>query len=260
MGCQGLVYIGDDLTFSVTTHDPDTGVLTDADSVPAYRIYEDETATAILTGSMAKLDDANTTGFYSELIACTAANGFENGKSYTIYIEATVDGDTGGITYGFVALTPIWSASSRTLTQAAASVTAAVSGSDITVHRGDTLDASLTGLGSLSGYVSIDFTVKEKKSDSDNDALIRIRLNASGSSDGLLRFNQAAASDDTQGSITIDDEADGDITIALDASLTDDLKAQSGLYYDVQLITASAVSTLTYGGLEVTADVTRTVI
>jgi hypothetical protein len=76
-------------------------VLTDADAPPAYRIYEDETAIAILTGTMAVLDTANTTGFYTELIACTSANGFENRKTYTIYIEATVDGDTGGITFGF---------------------------------------------------------------------------------------------------------------------------------------------------------------
>jgi hypothetical protein len=50
---------------------------------------------------MAKLDDANTTGFYTELIACTAGNGFESGKPYTVYIEATVDSDTGGISYAF---------------------------------------------------------------------------------------------------------------------------------------------------------------
>lgn len=103
MGCPSEVEIGDNLVFSVTTHDPDTGVLTDADAVPTYRLYEDETATPILTGSMAKLDDANTTGFYSELIACSSGNGFENGKTYTIYIEATVDGDKGGMSYGFKA-------------------------------------------------------------------------------------------------------------------------------------------------------------
>ncbi len=102
MGCQSTVQVGDNLVFSITTHDPDTGVLTDADSVPTYRVYEDETATAILTGSMAKLDDANTTGFYTEQIACTAANGFEVGKSYTVYITATVDSDTGGMSYAFV--------------------------------------------------------------------------------------------------------------------------------------------------------------
>lgn len=101
MGCPTSVELGNSLTFSVATHDPDTGVLSDADAVPSYRVYETETATPILTGVMAKLDDANTTGFYTETIDCTTANGFENGKSYTIYIEATIDSDTGGITYGF---------------------------------------------------------------------------------------------------------------------------------------------------------------
>ena len=103
MGCPPEVEIGDNLVFTVCTHDPDTGVLTDADAVPTYRVYEDETTTAILTGSMAKLDDDNTTGFYSELIACTSGNGFESGKSYTIYIEATIDSDKGGICYSFKA-------------------------------------------------------------------------------------------------------------------------------------------------------------
>lgn len=101
MGCQSSVDLGSNLVFSICTHDPDTGVLTDADAVPTYRIYEDETSTPILTGSMAKLDDANTTGFYTELIACTTANGFEANKTYTVYITATVDSDTGGIAYSF---------------------------------------------------------------------------------------------------------------------------------------------------------------
>lgn len=102
MGCPSKVQLGNNLTFSICTHDPDTGVLTDAEEAPPYRVYEDETGTPILTGSMAKLDDANTTGFYSELIACTEGNGFEAGKSYTIYIEATIDSDKGGISYGFL--------------------------------------------------------------------------------------------------------------------------------------------------------------
>ncbi len=103
MGCPSEVEIGDNLVFSVTTHDPDTGVLTDADAVPTYRIYEDETGADIDNGNMAKLDDANTTGFYTQLLVCTVGNGYENGKTYTVYIEATVDGDKGGISYGFKA-------------------------------------------------------------------------------------------------------------------------------------------------------------
>lgn len=107
MGCQSEVFLADNLTFSICTHDADTGALTDASGAPTYRVYEDETATAILTGTMAVLDTGNTTGFYTELIACTTANGFEVGKSYTAYIEATVDGITGGIAYAFTVKAPI---------------------------------------------------------------------------------------------------------------------------------------------------------
>jgi len=108
MGCPAECEIGDTLVFSICTHDPDTGVLTDADAPPTYRVYEDETGSpaAILTGSMAKLDDGNTTGFYTETITCSSGNGFEVGKTYTVYIEATVDSDTGGICYGFKAILP----------------------------------------------------------------------------------------------------------------------------------------------------------
>ena len=101
MGCQSGVTLEKNLVFSICCHDPDTGVLVDADAAPSYRIYEDETTVPILTGTMSTLDTANTTGFYTELIACTTANGFEVGKSYTVYIVATVDSDTGGICYGF---------------------------------------------------------------------------------------------------------------------------------------------------------------
>lgn len=153
----------------------------------------------------------------------------------------------------------VWANSTRTLTQAAASVIAVVSGSDITIQRGDTLSASLTGLGSLSGYASLDFSVKESLDDSDNDAIIRIRKNESGSDDGLLRLNKAAAADTSKGSIIIDDESAGDITITLDASVADDLAIESFLDYDVQMITASAVSTLTNGKVDISGDVTRAV-
>lgn len=82
--------INDFVTFSVNTHMASTGNETDADSAPTYRIYEDETGTPIVTGSMAKLDDAGTTGFYSERVQLLAASGFEKGKTYTVRVTATV--------------------------------------------------------------------------------------------------------------------------------------------------------------------------
>lgn len=93
--------VDDVLTFTVTTHTFATGALTDADGNPSYRVYEDETGTAILTGTMAKLDDANTTGYYSEQITLSAANGFEVGKTYSVYITAAVSSVTGGCVRSF---------------------------------------------------------------------------------------------------------------------------------------------------------------
>lgn len=101
MGCPSSVIIPDNIVFSITTHDPSTAALTDATGDPIYRIYEDLTAVPILAGTMSKLDDPGTTGFYATLIACTVLNGFELGKNYTVYIEAVVNGVTGGISYGF---------------------------------------------------------------------------------------------------------------------------------------------------------------
>jgi len=95
MSCPSIVTVGDSMTFTVLTMNS-SRELTDADAVPAYRIYEAETATPIATGNMAKLDDANTTGFYSEKIDCTVANGYEASKSYNIYIPYTVSGSGSG--------------------------------------------------------------------------------------------------------------------------------------------------------------------
>lgn len=133
-----------------------------------------------------------------------------------------------------------------------------VIGSTITILRGDTLIADLNDLGSLADYVSLDFSVKRLARDSDDDALVRIRKNASGFDDGLLRLNGAAHLDRSDGSITINDLVTGDITIRLKAGATDDL-APGSYVYDIQRIEADMVKTLTTGTLIVKADVTRLV-
>lgn len=145
----------------------------------------------------------------------------------------------------------VWAYAARTLTQSAASVTATVTGSDITCQRGDTLSASLTDVGALTGYSKVYFTVKQDSADADSASIIQIVT-----STGLLYLNGAAGTA-AKGSITITDEATGDITIALDESET--AKLNPGSYsYDVQVVrTAGTVSTLTEGTFEVAADVTR---
>jgi len=91
----GSFIIDDTCTLYCNSHTPSTGAAVDADAVPGYRIYEDETGTPILTGSYALLDDTNTVGFYSEQITLSAANGFEAGKSYSVRTTIVVGGVTG---------------------------------------------------------------------------------------------------------------------------------------------------------------------
>lgn len=94
------MYIGswkleDLVTFYANTKNFSSGNAQDADTVPYYRIYEDETGTPLITGVMALLDATNTMGFYSEQFTVAAASGFEKGKSYSIYMQAVVAGVTG---------------------------------------------------------------------------------------------------------------------------------------------------------------------
>lgn len=95
-------HIDDVYTFYAVTTKFDTGVATDADAVPAYRVYEEETATPLLTGNMALLDSTNTAGLYSEQITLSAANGFEVGKCYAVHIAATVNSVAGATVKEFV--------------------------------------------------------------------------------------------------------------------------------------------------------------
>jgi len=138
------------------------------------------------------------------------------------------------------------------------SVVTPVNGSTITILRGDTLEAPLSDLGNLASYVSLDFSVKRSVHELDDNAIIHIRKNASGTEDGLLRLNGAAHAVGTDGSIAIDDAATGDITITLSAGVTKEL-IPGNYTYDIQLIEADEVSTLTGGTLIIIPDTTRLV-
>ena len=246
MGCPSTVVIGDNLVFSVCTHDPDTGVLTDADAVPAYRVYEDETATAILTGNMALLDTANTTGFYTELIACTAANGFEDGKSYTIYITAVVDSDTGGISYGFRAMTDTWSATTRTLTSASTAPGVGLTATAWTVYRGDNLDRTFATIAADATITKVQLTVKNAFSSADSTAILAVD-----SVTGLLRLNGAAA-----GAYTATFSTAG--VLAVPAATMYELSVKSYVY-DVQVWRTASVTTIEIGTFVIQGDMTRTI-
>ena len=147
----------------------------------------------------------------------------------------------------------VWSYAARTLTQSAASVAAVLAGSDITIQRGDTESISLTDIGALTGYTKLWFTVKGRKTYADTLSTIQIEKTG-----GLLYLNGAVASTASDGSITISDEATGDISIVIKAAATAVLEP-GAYYYDIQMLSASGVNTMTYGTFTIEGDVTRTV-
>jgi len=148
--------------------------------------------------------------------------------------------------------TGVWASATRTLTQSAASVAAVLAGSNITIQRGDTESISLTDIGALTGYTKLWFTVKGRKTYADSLSTIQIEKTG-----GLLYLNGAATTT-SNGSITVDDEATGDITVVIKAAATAVLEPGT-YFYDVQMLTASGVTTLTDGSFTVEGDVTRAV-
>jgi hypothetical protein len=147
----------------------------------------------------------------------------------------------------------VWAYAARTLTQSAAAVAAVLAGSDITIQRGDTATIALTDVGALTGYSKIWFTVKSRKNHSDTESIIQIEKTG-----GLLYLNGATATTTSDGNLTVNDEATGDVTIMIKAAATADLDP-GVYYYDVQLLTSSGVTTMTTGKFTVEGDITRAV-
>jgi hypothetical protein len=145
----------------------------------------------------------------------------------------------------------IWAYTSRTLTQTAASIVAALTGSQISIRRGDLFSVSLTGLGNISARTALYFTIKSNLDTQDADALVQIS-----ESGGLLYLNGATTTT-SNGTLTVTDATAGNITITIKAAATASLAARRGAYYDVQMVTASGVSTLTESSANILADVTR---
>lgn len=86
--------IGSSLPITFNLHDA-FGAESDADSDPAYSVYEMTTETPILTGTLSTFDASNTDGLYDGSITLSEANGFEVGKTYKIRTRAVVDGVAG---------------------------------------------------------------------------------------------------------------------------------------------------------------------
>lgn len=109
--------INDDiLIIYVNTHNAATGEEKDADALPEVRIYKNQEDTVIATGTMAKLDDANTLGFYSIAIPLLSVTGFEDLDNFSVRVRAVVDGIAGVKVFSFLLKDPLENVVEGTLT------------------------------------------------------------------------------------------------------------------------------------------------
>jgi len=131
------------------------------------------------------------------------------------------------------------------------------SGTTINVYRGTTWIITIEGLGNISAYDTIFFTVKGSPDDSDADAVLKVYNDAS----GLLIWNKATATA-AQGKIVVDDATAGDITITIQEEATVSAILRTGLTYDVKGIddNGSVVMLSAGGQFNVLGDVTRAIV
>lgn len=259
-----------DIQYAIVSYDPFVdiaSILTDTETtIPAtITIIDDELA--VVDGNVDSiLDDTGTTGVLIADDAITSA-AYDEATAFptraddagaTQIARVGADGDTLETLsdqLDDVEPADVWSYASRTLTQSAAAVAAAVAGDSITILRGDTASIALTDIGALTNYSKIYFTVKNNEADADDISVIMIEK-----TDGLKYIDGAAAVTAANGSLVIDDEPTGDITITLAA--VEAAKLSGGAYHwDVQILRTIGVpiSTLVEGTFIISEDVTRTV-
>lgn len=143
-----------------------------------------------------------------------------------------------------------------TVTISQAALAAATLGAEvgtISLRRGDTFSRQLTGLGSLAGRSKLWFTVKAQHEDADSAAKVQIT-----EAGGLVILNGAAGTSG-DGSLTVDDAAAGDITLALEPEASAALAVSVLWRYDVQMLAGTVVTTLAEGNFRVEPDITQSV-
>ena len=125
----------------------------------------------------------------------------------------------------------VWSNPVRTLTTPGSSTTTPAEGDPLSVVRGTSWSISLTGLGDLTGRTRLYFAIKRKLSSPDAHAILLVQDDA----EGLLVFAGSVPIDAANGTITIDDEELGNITVTVKAAETIAAPVEDGLLYGTKI-------------------------
>jgi predicted DNA-binding ArsR family transcriptional regulator len=231
-----LTNLAADITTIVTDYARRTG-----DYAPASE-YDTE-----LTAIQADLDNPDQYKADISALALEATLTAIKGSGWTDETLKAIKDAIDGISVDGASAEEVWEYVSRTLTQSATEVTAAVSGSSITQIRGNSWSIEITGVTLDSNKQQ--FMLKKSSGSSDDNAVLFID-----SETGLLTVNGVTATDATKASLSY---VGTTLTVTVDASITAQLPAET-LDYGIQSVTAAgAVSELYSGDFVITADIVR---
>ena len=122
-----IYYTGETVPFWMQCTDPATGAATDATGTPTFAVYRNGSDTAVESGSLAKQDDAGTTGWYKGSV--TLDGDYSANTVYTVRGSATVAGvaQGGPLCQFVVRAVPATSAQSVTIIADIAALPATIS-------------------------------------------------------------------------------------------------------------------------------------
>ena len=243
IGLRAVLAIIRGCTIDVSTDSDDTGnvlgVETNSDSDANVNISDSILTTAGGTAASSVYDISA-----SNAESCLVANTFYNLTKVTGNVSTPQD--------------RVWQRGGRTMSMSAVQISAGLVSSILTILRGDTLTVAITGLGDLTGWDELIFTVKQSVEDEDSASVLQVSKKLAGS-DGLEIVDSDATVTAGNGSIVINDETEGDITITVKAVEIAKLPVFIGGVYDVQKedFIDDGVITLTSSTANVIGDVTR---
>ncbi len=97
--------LNENITLDFTTHNPLTGDVSDADSIPTCELFEEDSDTPILTPAVTKR--SGKTGDYRVTFILSDANGFEASKAYNAIATVVVGGKTAKARIASFSLEPL---------------------------------------------------------------------------------------------------------------------------------------------------------
>ena len=149
----------------------------------------------------------------------------------------------------------VWSYPSRSLTVSSVRPRTLVDGDQFTIYKDTSITIPFTGLGDISGYTNLWFTIKREQDleSADTQSIVHMDYLT-----GLLYINKAAATAG-HGSVTLDDPALGNITVAItkDGGALLPVFAKEPLRWEVKGVAGAAVDILLRGTCYIQPAVSR---